>query len=123
MPEPTLVHTLPFHFRIWSVEHDVRSPNVGTVVDPRTWIPPPVRPGRGRTRVLGMNMIRKVKARAVMANTVTCFNRPDPSTSRTTEADALFEKIAGQPNFYGNLADEELDRKIALPPKARATTE
>jgi soluble lytic murein transglycosylase len=44
------------------------------------------------------------------------------SGGRTTEADALFEKIAGQPNFYGNLADEELDRKIALPPKARATT-
>jgi soluble lytic murein transglycosylase len=28
----------------------------------------------------------------------------------TTDADALFEKIAGQPNFYGNLADEELGR-------------
>lgn len=41
---------------------------------------------------------------------------------RTTEADALFEKIAGQTNFYGNLADEELDRKITLPPKAKATT-
>jgi soluble lytic murein transglycosylase len=41
---------------------------------------------------------------------------------RTTEADALFNKIAGQPNFYGNLADEELDRKITLPPKAKATT-
>ena len=44
------------------------------------------------------------------------------SGGRTTEADALFEKIAGQTNFYGNLADEELDRKIALPPKARETT-
>ena len=41
---------------------------------------------------------------------------------RTTEADALFEKIAGQPNFYGNLADEELDRKVLPPPKAKATT-
>jgi soluble lytic murein transglycosylase len=30
----------------------------------------------------------------------------------TTDADALFEKIAGQPNFYGNLADEELGRTV-----------
>jgi len=44
------------------------------------------------------------------------------SGGRTTEADALFEKIAGQTNFYGNLADEELGRAILLPPKARATT-
>lgn len=41
---------------------------------------------------------------------------------RTTDADALFEKIAGQPNFYGNLADEELGRSIMPPPKAKAAT-
>ncbi len=41
---------------------------------------------------------------------------------RTTDADALFEKIAGQPNFYGNLADEELGRSVTPPPKARAVT-
>ncbi|MBS1141518.1 MAG: Lytic transglycosylase, catalytic [Proteobacteria bacterium] len=41
---------------------------------------------------------------------------------RTTEGNALFEKIAGQPNFYGNLADEELGRTVLPPPKARATT-
>lgn len=40
----------------------------------------------------------------------------------TSEADALFEKIAGQPNFYGNLADEELGRKIVVPPRAKAPT-
>ena len=44
------------------------------------------------------------------------------SGGRTTEADALFEKIAGQTNFYGNLADEELGRDILPPPRARATT-
>ena len=38
----------------------------------------------------------------------------------TSEADAQFEKIAGQFNFYGNLADEELDRKIVIPAKAKA---
>ncbi|AXS81293.1 lytic transglycosylase domain-containing protein [Dechloromonas sp. HYN0024] len=41
---------------------------------------------------------------------------------RTTEADALFEKIAGQTNFYGNLADEELGREVLPPPKAKAPT-
>ncbi|TXG87764.1 MAG: lytic transglycosylase [Rhodocyclaceae bacterium] len=39
---------------------------------------------------------------------------------QTTEADALFQKISGQPNFYGNLADDELDRPIRVPPKAAA---
>ena len=38
----------------------------------------------------------------------------------TSEADALFEKVAGQANFYGNLADEELGRQIVTPPKAKA---
>lgn len=40
----------------------------------------------------------------------------------TTEADALFEKIAGQPHFYGNLADEELGRTVMPPPQASSVT-
>ena len=32
----------------------------------------------------------------------------------------LFQRIAGQPNFYGNLADEELGRGIVVPPRADA---
>ena len=40
----------------------------------------------------------------------------------TTDADALFEKIAGQPNFYGNLADEELGRTVMPPPQAKAAS-
>ncbi len=39
---------------------------------------------------------------------------------QTTEADALFARIAGQANFYGNLADEELGRSVVAPPRARA---
>jgi soluble lytic murein transglycosylase len=39
---------------------------------------------------------------------------------RTTEADALFGKIAGQASFYGNLADEELDHTVMPPPRAAA---
>lgn len=41
---------------------------------------------------------------------------------RTSEAHALFEKIAGQASFYGNLADEELGRSVMPPPKARPLT-
>lgn len=41
---------------------------------------------------------------------------------RLEDANALFAKVAGQPNFYGNLADEELGRTIAPPPKAVALT-
>ena len=34
------------------------------------------------------------------------------------DAIRLYEKIGGQPNFYGNLADEELGRAISVPPRA-----
>jgi soluble lytic murein transglycosylase len=39
-----------------------------------------------------------------------------------SQADALFARIAGQPNFYGNLADEELGRAVAPPPRAAPPT-
>jgi soluble lytic murein transglycosylase len=42
------------------------------------------------------------------------------ATGRGEEARALFLKIGGQPNFYGNLADEELGRNIEVPPRAAA---
>jgi soluble lytic murein transglycosylase len=42
---------------------------------------------------------------------------------RITQANALFEKIAGQVHFYGNLADEELDRFITPPAKAAALSQ
>jgi len=41
---------------------------------------------------------------------------------RTSEADRLFTRISGQPNFYGNLADEELGRTVATPPRAASPT-
>jgi soluble lytic murein transglycosylase len=44
------------------------------------------------------------------------------SGGRVEDADKLFAKIAGQPNFYGNLADEELGRIIATPPRAASLT-
>ena len=41
---------------------------------------------------------------------------------QTEAANNLFLKLAGQPNFYGNLADEELGRVITTPPKAEPPT-
>ena len=41
---------------------------------------------------------------------------------RTDEARALYQKIGRQPNFYGNLADEELGRVVEVPPRAPAPT-
>jgi soluble lytic murein transglycosylase len=38
------------------------------------------------------------------------------------EAKVLFQKISGQPNFYSNLADGELDRLISIPPRALPPT-
>lgn len=41
---------------------------------------------------------------------------------RKEEARPLFERIGGQPNFYGNLADDELGRPVVVPPRATAST-
>jgi soluble lytic murein transglycosylase len=41
---------------------------------------------------------------------------------RTDEAGALYQKIGRQPNFYGNLADEELGRVVEVPPRAPSPT-
>jgi soluble lytic murein transglycosylase len=38
-------------------------------------------------------------------------------------AELLFRSIAGTPTFYGNLADDELGRPIAIPPRAAKPTE
>jgi soluble lytic murein transglycosylase len=43
--------------------------------------------------------------------------------SKAEEAKPLFVRISGQPNFYGNLADEELGRPINVPPRAAVPTE
>mgnify|MGYP001489725267 CR=1 FL=1 len=45
------------------------------------------------------------------------------SGGRLSDANELYARIAGQPNFYGNLADEELGRKIAKPAKAAAISD
>ena len=42
---------------------------------------------------------------------------------KAEEATTLFKKISAQPNFYGNLADDELERPIVTPPKAVAPSQ
>ena len=44
------------------------------------------------------------------------------ATGRGDDAAAYYVKLAGQPTFYGNLADEELGRPIAVPARAAPPT-
>jgi soluble lytic murein transglycosylase len=41
---------------------------------------------------------------------------------RTRDAEVQFSRIAGQTHFYGNLADEELGKRISIPAIAQAPT-
>ena len=50
------------------------------------------------------------------------LGRAHSASGRQVEAGNLYERIAGQPNFYGNLADEELGRSIMTPAKASPPT-
>ena len=42
---------------------------------------------------------------------------------RKEDARALFQKLSGQANFYGNLADEELGHLIDVPPQTKLSAE
>ncbi len=44
------------------------------------------------------------------------------ATGHQDEARTRYLRIGGQPNFYGNLADEELGRPIEVPPRATPPT-
>ena len=44
------------------------------------------------------------------------------AAGRGEEARMHYLRISGQPNFYGNLADEELGRQIEVPPRAIAAS-
>ena len=69
------------------------------------------------------NTIEKMSpALAALPEWVYWLGRAYKAGGMTTEADKLFTRISGQPNFYGNLADDELERPITVPPKAAAPT-
>ncbi|MCK9284158.1 MAG: lytic transglycosylase domain-containing protein [Rhodocyclaceae bacterium] len=46
------------------------------------------------------------------------LGRADAALGRHEEALGSYRRIAGQTNFYGNLADDELGRPLSLPPRA-----
>jgi soluble lytic murein transglycosylase len=46
------------------------------------------------------------------------LGRAHAADGRLEEARTLYRRIAGQPNFYGNLADDELGSPIQPPPRA-----
>lgn len=48
------------------------------------------------------------------------LGRAQLALGRRNDAQRLFERIAGRPDFYGNLADEELGRPLAVPVRAAA---
>ena len=56
-------------------------------------------------------------ALATQADWIYWLGRARAEQGQGEEARTLFLKIAGQPSFYGNLADEELGRRITLPPR------
>lgn len=49
--------------------------------------------------------------------------RAHQAQGRKEDAARLFQSIAGQHHFYGNLADEELGRQVQVPPRAAPTTD
>jgi soluble lytic murein transglycosylase len=73
----------------------------------------------------------KAVQQAVTAMPVTLAAQPDwiywraralQVQGEKDEARTLFEQIAGQPNFYSNLANDELGRSIQVPSQATAPT-
>ncbi|MBI4996125.1 MAG: lytic transglycosylase domain-containing protein [Rhodocyclales bacterium] len=51
------------------------------------------------------------------------LGRAQLAQGRPDEAKQLFQKLAGRHSFYGNLADDELGRPIAIPARAEPPTE
>jgi len=57
------------------------------------------------------------KAMQAQPDWIYWLGRAHEALGRQEEARALYQRIAGQPNFYGNLADDELGRPIMPPPR------
>lgn len=56
------------------------------------------------------------KAMQAQPDWIYWLGRAHEALGRQEEARTLYARIAGQPNFYGNLADDELGRPIMPPP-------
>lgn len=57
------------------------------------------------------------KGRALQAQSRSAGLQPQAAADLQQQSQALFSSIAGQLNFYGKLATEELGRPLALPPR------
>ena len=82
---------------------------------------------RAALRALNWIMVREAieqmpKAMQAQPDWVYWLGRAHAATGRQEEARALYQRVAGQPNFYGNLSDDELGRPIVLPPRAQKSS-
>ncbi|MDP2811148.1 MAG: transglycosylase SLT domain-containing protein [Rhodocyclaceae bacterium] len=83
--------------RAWQVRAALRAGDWRTVGHAIARMPPPMAAQPGWTYWLARALVEQ---------------------GRRDEAQALYRKIAGQPNFYGNLADDELGQPITVPSAA-----
>lgn len=79
---------------------------------------------RAALRALDWAMVQEAvermpRAMQMQPDWVYWLARAHAASGRQEEARALFQRIAGQPNFYSNLSDDELGRPIVLPPRAQ----
>lgn len=79
---------------------------------------------RAALRALDWAMVQEAvermpRAMQMQPDWVYWLARAHAASGRLEEARALFQRIAGQPNFYSNLSDDELGRPIVLPPRAQ----
>ncbi len=82
---------------------------------------------RAALRALNWAMVQEAiermpRAMQMQPDWVYWLARAYTASGRQEEARALYQRVAGQPNFYGNLSDDELGRPIVLPPRAQKSS-
>ena len=80
------------------------------------WVRTALRAGNWAT--VRRAILRMPPALAAQPDWVYWHGRALAAQGKQAEAFTLYQRIAGQPNFYGSLATEELGQTIAVPPRA-----